>query len=80
MMEVGVVALGDNRPDPLTGRPRTPAEHHREVLDLAVQAEALGFDSFHVGEHHGCDYIVSTPSVMLGAVVAFEVLPALKSG
>ncbi len=69
-MEVGVITLGDNRPDPQTGRQRSPAEHHREVLDLAVRAEALGFDSFHVGEHHGCDYITSSPSVVLGAAAA----------
>ena len=69
-MEIGVITLGDNRPDPLTGRQRTASEHHREVLDLAVQAEALGFDTFHVGEHHGCDYITSAPAVVLGAAAA----------
>ena len=69
-MDFGVISLGDNRPDPLTGRLRTAVDHHREVLDLAVKAEALGFDSFHIGEHHGCDYITSTPSVMLGAAAA----------
>ena len=69
-MEVGVITLGDNRPDPLTGRLRTPHEHHREILDLAGKAESLGFDTFHVGEHHGCDYITSTPAVVLGAAAA----------
>ncbi len=66
-MRFGIISLGDNRPDPLTGRLRTAVEHHREVIELAEKAEALGFDSFHVGEHHGCDYITSTPSVVLGA-------------
>ena len=69
-MKFGVITLGDNRPDPLTGRLRTAAEHHRGILELAERSEALGFDSFHVGEHHGCDYITSTPSVVLGAVAA----------
>ena len=69
-MRFGVMSLGDNRVDPLTGRLRTAVEHHREALELAVKAEALGFDSFHIGEHHGCDYITSTPSVLLGAAAA----------
>ena len=66
-MRFGVISLGDNRPDVLTGRHRTAVEHHRELLQLAERAESLGFDSFHVGEHHGCDYITSPPSVVLGA-------------
>ena len=69
-MEFGVITLGDNRPDVLTGRLRTAVEHHEEGLQLAEKAEALGFNSFHVGEHHGCDYITSTPSVVLGAAAA----------
>jgi hypothetical protein len=66
-VKFGVISLRDDRPDPLTGRLRSALEHHREILDLARKAEELGFDSFHVGEHHGCDYITSTPSVILGA-------------
>lgn len=67
-MDFGIISLGDNRPDILTGRMRTATEHHREIIQLAEKAEALGLDSFHVGEHHGCDYITSTPSVLLGAI------------
>ncbi|MEM7017446.1 MAG: LLM class flavin-dependent oxidoreductase [Pseudomonadota bacterium] len=69
-MKFGVITLGDNRPDPMTGRLRSAVEHHQEMLTLAEKAESLGFNSFHVGEHHGCDYITSTPSVVLGAVAA----------
>ncbi len=69
-MKVGVITLGDNRRDPVTGRLRTAVEHHREILELAERAEALGYDSYHVGEHHGCDYITSTPAVVLGAAAA----------
>ncbi len=67
-MEFGVITLGDNRPDAMTDRLRTPVEHHREAIELAQKAESLGFDSFHVGEHHGCDYITSSPAVLLAAV------------
>lgn len=67
-MKFGVITLGDNRRDVLTGHLHTAVERHREILELGVKAEELGFDSFHVGEHHGCDYITSTPSVLLGAL------------
>ena len=67
-MNFGLISLGDNRPDPMTGRLRTPVEHHREAIELAQKAESLGFDSFHIGEHHGCDYITSAPPVILGAI------------
>jgi len=67
-MDFGIISLGDNRPDPLTGRLRSAVVHHRETIELAEKAEALGFDSFHTGEHHGCDYITSTPAVLLGAI------------
>ena len=69
-MELGIISLGDNRPDPLGGRERSAVAHHRELLDLAERSEALGFDSFHVGEHHGCAYITSTPAVVLAAAAA----------
>lgn len=69
-MKFGIISLGDNRTDIITGRLRTAGQHHREILELANKAEDLGFDSFHVGEHHGCDYITSTPSVVLGAIAA----------
>jgi alkanesulfonate monooxygenase SsuD/methylene tetrahydromethanopterin reductase-like flavin-dependent oxidoreductase (luciferase family) len=69
-MKFGIISLGDNLPDPVTGRLPSAVEHHREILELADKAEALGFDSFHVGEHHSCHYITSTPSVVLGAISA----------
>lgn len=69
-MQYGIITLGDNRPDVITGRVRSAVEHHAETLRLAEKSEALGFDSFHLGEHHGCDYITSTPAVVLGAVAA----------
>jgi alkanesulfonate monooxygenase SsuD/methylene tetrahydromethanopterin reductase-like flavin-dependent oxidoreductase (luciferase family) len=69
-MEFGIVSLGDHRPDPTTGAKISAAQHHQQIVDLAVKADALGFDSFHLGEHHGCDYISSAPPVVLGAIAA----------
>jgi alkanesulfonate monooxygenase SsuD/methylene tetrahydromethanopterin reductase-like flavin-dependent oxidoreductase (luciferase family) len=69
-MEFGIVSLGDHRPDPVTGETSSRVQHHREIVELAVKADALGFDSFHLGEHHGCDYISSSPPVVLGAIAS----------
>ena len=66
-MKFGVISLGDNRPDTLTGKKKKPADRHDDILDLVVKSEELGFDSFHIGEHHGCDFITSTPAVFLAA-------------
>lgn len=69
-MEFGIVSLGDHLPDPVTGRKISRVQHHQEIVELAVKADALGFDSFHLGEHHGCDYISSAPPVVLGAIAS----------
>ena len=67
-MDVGLLTLGDLLTDPLTGERRTHAERHRNFVDQAVLAEQVGFASFQVGEHHFCDYITSSPPVILAAV------------
>jgi luciferase family oxidoreductase group 1 len=43
----------------------------RDTLDLAVHAEALGYDRFWVSEHHGLPTIVgSAPEVLMAAIAA----------
>ena len=37
-------------------------------MEQAVAAEAAGFVSFHLGEHHFSDYILSSPAVVLAAI------------
>ena len=64
-MKYGILTLGDNLPDPDTGKTAGVEQRYRQLVDLAVRAEALGFDSFHIGEHHFCDYVVSSPAVLL---------------
>lgn len=60
--------MGDLLPDPVTGRRLTQVERYRMVVDGAVKAEEVGFVSASVGEHHFCDYVISTPPVLLAAI------------
>jgi probable F420-dependent oxidoreductase len=51
--------------------PRTFAQEYREILDLVRLAEALGFDSAWVSEHHGSsDGYLPSLLAMLGAFAA----------
>lgn len=47
-MKFGIFVFGDNHPD----LGRSNQKYYEEVLTLAEWAEALGFDSFWLGEHH----------------------------
>jgi alkanesulfonate monooxygenase SsuD/methylene tetrahydromethanopterin reductase-like flavin-dependent oxidoreductase (luciferase family) len=67
-MRAGLLVLGDHLPNPHTGAKTTPAQRHRQIVELAVRCEALGFDSVWLGEHHLCDYILSSPPVVLAAI------------
>ena len=60
--------MGDLLADPVTGRQLSQVERYRMLVDGAVRAEAAGFWSASVGEHHFCEYIVSAPPVLLAAM------------
>ena len=63
------MTLGDWLPDPATRRHAMPqAGRQRNFVDQAVWAEAAGFHSVHLGEHHFSDYILSAPPVVLAAI------------
>ncbi len=79
-MDVGLLSLGDLITDPVTGQRRTHAERHRNIVDQAVLAEAVGFSSVHLGEHHFCDYILSAPPVVLGAIAERTTTLRLSTG
>ena len=66
--EIGLLSLGDLLPDPNTAECRTESERHRSLIDQAVLAEQIGMDAIHLGEHHGSDYQLSAPAVVLAAV------------
>ncbi len=67
-MQLGLVTLGDWMPDPRTGVRITEAARFRQFVELGVVAEQLGFDTFHVGEHHFSEYALSSPTPVLAAV------------
>ncbi|MBW1886139.1 MAG: LLM class flavin-dependent oxidoreductase [Deltaproteobacteria bacterium] len=67
-MRPGLMTLGDHLPNPNDGERISQQEHHRQIVDNAVLAEELGFDSIWLGEHHFCDYILSSPPVVLAAI------------
>ncbi|MEU9116347.1 LLM class flavin-dependent oxidoreductase [Streptomyces sp. NPDC048483] len=69
-MRFGVMTLIDNVPDALSGRLLSPSERLREVVELAVLAEELGYDAFGVGERHGPPFLSSSPPAVLGAIAA----------
>jgi len=47
---------------------RAPGQVYRERLDLLAEAEAHGFDIYHLAEHHGTPLgLVPSPSVFLAA-------------
>lgn len=79
-MEVGLLTLGDLVTDPVTGVRRTAAERHRSIVDQAVAAEAAGFVSVHLGEHHFSDYILSAPTVVLAAIAERTTTLRLSNG
>jgi alkanesulfonate monooxygenase SsuD/methylene tetrahydromethanopterin reductase-like flavin-dependent oxidoreductase (luciferase family) len=79
-MDVGLLSLGDLITDPVTGERRTHAQRHRNLVEQAVAAEAVGFTSVHLGEHHFCDYILSSPPVVLAAIAERTTTLRLSTG
>jgi alkanesulfonate monooxygenase SsuD/methylene tetrahydromethanopterin reductase-like flavin-dependent oxidoreductase (luciferase family) len=67
-VDVGLLSLGDLITDPTTGDRRTPAQRHRNLVEQAVVAEQVGMTRVHLGEHHLCDYVLSSPAVVLAAI------------
>ncbi|MET0318607.1 LLM class flavin-dependent oxidoreductase [Rhodococcus sp. RS1C4] len=57
-----------NPPHPVTGEVVHPSDRLGRVVETAVLAEELGFDSFSVGERHAGDVLSSSPTVILGAI------------
>lgn len=67
-MKFNIFSLGDQIADPVTGLRRDARQRHRGLVDMAVRAEAAGFSGVNVGEHHGLEYNISAPPVLLAAI------------
>src|SRR5262249_50730070 len=70
MTTFGLLSLGDHLADPVSGLRTTQAERYAQILDLAVRAEAAGFEHLGLGEHPFSDYILSSPVLLLAAIAA----------
>ena len=69
-MRFQVLDIVFNPPHPVTGEAVPPSDRLGRVVETAVLAEELGFDSFAVGERHAGEVLSSAPTVILGAVAA----------
>ncbi|MGE0735502.1 MAG: LLM class flavin-dependent oxidoreductase [Alphaproteobacteria bacterium] len=68
-MRFDIVSLGDHLPDPHTKKfNETQAERVKFWVEMGVQAERNGYDTYWLGEHHCSDYIISVPQMLLSAV------------
>ncbi|MGE0569815.1 MAG: LLM class flavin-dependent oxidoreductase [Dehalococcoidia bacterium] len=64
-MQFGILDLVDWHPGTMTQE-----ERYQQVIDLAVVAEDLGFDTYWVGEHHFSHYVSPHPAILLAAIAA----------
>jgi probable LLM family oxidoreductase len=67
LMEIGVYTFADIGTDPVTKEKITPRQRMVNVIEEIVLADQLGLDVFALGEHHRPDYLISAPTVVLGA-------------
>jgi len=64
-MRIGIFSVVDHYPKEL---PRGVGQNYAELLESAVLAEELGFDSFWIAEHHFHEYgAIPSPAVWMGA-------------
>lgn len=67
-MNIGLMSLGDQVADPVTGTLQSAAERHRAIVEAAAIADEVGFGGVYIGEHHGLEYTTSAPPVILAAI------------
>lgn len=67
-MKLGLMTLGDQVTDPVTGVSETAAQRHRAIVEAAAAADDAGFYGVFIGEHHGLEYTTSSPPVILSAI------------
>src|ERR1051326_7147124 len=66
-MEIGVYTFADLGTHPVTKQTITPRQRMLNLMEEIELADQLGLDVFALGEHHRPDYLISSPTVVLGA-------------
>jgi probable LLM family oxidoreductase len=66
-VEIGVYTFADLGTHPVTKTSITPRQRMLNLVEEIEIADQLGLDVFAVGEHHRPDYLISSPTVVLGA-------------
>jgi alkanesulfonate monooxygenase SsuD/methylene tetrahydromethanopterin reductase-like flavin-dependent oxidoreductase (luciferase family) len=67
-MRFQILDIVPHTPHPVTGEIISVHERLERVVETAVLAERLGFDSYAVGERHAGEFVSSAPTVLLGAL------------
>src|SRR5438876_2008392 len=66
-MEIGVYTFADLGTHPITRQTITLRQRMVNLMEEIELADQLGLDIFALGEHHRPDYLISAPTVVLGA-------------
>ena len=66
-MEIGVYTFADLGTHPITKETISPHQRMLNVMEEIELADQLGLEVFALGEHHRPDYLISAPTVVLGA-------------
>ena len=69
-MLIGIDSFVSTVTDPATGVTVSPAERLAHLLEEVERADAVGLDTFGVGEHHRAEFFDSAPAVILAAAAA----------
>jgi len=69
-VEFGIYSFVEATFDPALGRPVSPEERLRRLLEEIELADQVGLDVFGIGEHHRPEYVSSAPAVILAAAAA----------
>jgi probable LLM family oxidoreductase len=66
-MEIGVYTFADLGTHPITKEIISPRQRMMNLMEEIELADQLGLDVFALGEHHRPDYLISAPTIVLGA-------------
>lgn len=66
--KIGISSIGAHLRDPLTNKKITEQERIRQLVDMAIQAEAAGLDIYALGESHQEGFVSAAHTVILGAI------------